>query len=209
MEVQVLPCAPFELGSSSVGRADGSEPSGRRFDACLPSQFGGEHGSCEERAPRAPTRMVETPAPGQAHLLEAASAGGENGNTDSRRRNQGELTRWDRAPVANRSRPRGQGIVPSTLRQFSWSWFRWMRSAPFVYWLGSRSFKAWKAGRNRHGAPITASRSIRRGAVHRLAGIAQRQSRGLPNRRSRVRSPLPAPKHWFIRGWRNWRRGRL
>ena len=37
---------------------------------------------------------------------------------DSRRRSQGELTRWDRAPVANRSRPQGRGIVPSTLRQF-------------------------------------------------------------------------------------------
>ena len=67
---------------------------------------------------------------------------------------RGELTRWDRAPVANRSRPQGQGIVPSTLRQFRGHGDA-CASAPFVYWLGSCSFKARKAGRNRHGAPIT------------------------------------------------------
>src|SRR5262249_13529508 len=40
------------------------------------------------------------------------------------------------------------------------------------------------AGANRNVTPAL-------GVIH--AGIAQRQSRGLPNRRSRVRFPLPAP----------------
>jgi hypothetical protein len=51
----------------------------------------------------------------------------------------------------------------------------------------------------RQGIAVLTRRDRKVGQVRLLhsppfhAGIAQRQSRGLPNRRSRVRSPLPAP----------------
>jgi hypothetical protein len=191
------------LGSSSAGRADGSEPSGRRFDACLPSHPASR---CALRRIRATAKQDALRSLGGGGLPITAlvaqrrerrvSAPGLRGFESCRGLRR--VGRAARHRGANATRPKGRaGSTPALSAKLP-------EHDLFRPAFARRSVKPkdeWCRGFAQAGNRYPPR--IKSGAgffgIMLYAGIAQRQSRGLPNRRSRVRSPLPAPIGAFFR----------
>lgn len=174
-QVRVLLDGPTLQGVAQSGSAPGLEPGGRRFESYRPDQL--RHRWIRRPAvfrsgPRRRPNMGDMSC--TATTISTSSRPFEASRKRRRGFHQG-------VPCPRSSADRAPGFYPGSAR------VQILPRAP----VGELA--------ERQGIAVLTRRDRKVGQVRLLhsppdhAGIAQRQSRGLPNRRSRVRSPLPAP----------------